>query len=219
VKNLLLGGYLNLSFGDVEVWGPSARPDPQSNMFSHFFSINGLIDLPPIKLLPSWWNMRTGDARVEKILDRFLVHESLLDYPLKFRQWISSGGESDHYRIWLELEFGPKKPTIPFKFNTTWLEDEELQKLVKENWVAYDPIFGLPTTIQFVENVKIIKQLTLPWDIARCAREDKKLRHIESQLDLISNSGDGGYFSQETKDNLKYLETRRKKLLDDKEDE
>jgi hypothetical protein len=93
-------------------------------MFSHLFTELGIIDIPPIKIFPTWRNMRIGDVRVAKILDSFLVHESLFDYPLQLNQCICSGGDSEHYLIWLKLDFGLKKPTNPLKFNATCLEDE-----------------------------------------------------------------------------------------------
>jgi hypothetical protein len=147
----------------------------------------GIIDIPPIKILPTWRNMRTGDARVAKILDHFLVHESLFDYPLQLKQWIDSGGDSDHYPIWLELDFGPKKPAIPFKFNTTWLEDEDFQNLVKENWMAFDPAVDPPATVQFVENIKRIKKLTLTWASEKHTREDAELRQLKPSLIISPN--------------------------------
>jgi hypothetical protein len=91
--------------------------------------------------------MRSGEARVEKRLDHFLVSNSLLDLPFQFRQWIGSGGESDHSPVWFEIEGGPKKPTNPFKFNATWLSDDDFQKIVKENWVGYDQGTGLSTVV------------------------------------------------------------------------
>jgi len=49
----------------------------QSRSFGRFFFLNkievGLIDEELIKLVCNWRNMRTRDARVEKILDVFLV--------------------------------------------------------------------------------------------------------------------------------------------------
>ena len=83
--------------------------------------------------------------------------------------------------------------------------------------MAFDPTINPPTTVQFVENIKRIKQLTLTWARAKNTREDIELRHLEAQLDHISKLEDGGYYSHETKENLRSLETQCKNLLDDKE--
>jgi exonuclease III len=50
--NLILGGDLNFSLGAAEVWGPSARPDQLSALFTHLLSANGLLDIAPRKLNP-----------------------------------------------------------------------------------------------------------------------------------------------------------------------
>jgi hypothetical protein len=66
--------------------------------------------------------MRVGEARVAKILDHFFISEPLAMLPLQFRQWIGSGGESDHSPVWFEMEGGPQNPATPFKFNSSWLK-------------------------------------------------------------------------------------------------
>jgi hypothetical protein len=99
---LILGGDLNFSLGEAESWGPSAHPDNQAGFFSHLLSSNGLIDIAPLKLLPTWRNMRVGEARIAKRLDRFLISEPLAMLPFQFRQWIGSGGESDHSQFGLK---------------------------------------------------------------------------------------------------------------------
>jgi hypothetical protein len=50
---LILGGDLNFSLGEAESWGPSAHPDNQAGFFSHLLASNGLIDIAPLKLLPT----------------------------------------------------------------------------------------------------------------------------------------------------------------------
>jgi exonuclease III len=81
---IILGGDLNFSLGEAESWGPSSHPDNQAAFFSHLLSSNGLIDIAPLKLLPTWRNMRVGEACIAKRLDRFLISESLAMLPFQF---------------------------------------------------------------------------------------------------------------------------------------
>jgi hypothetical protein len=157
-ENLIIGGDFNFSLGEAESWGPSAHPDPQAEFFNHLLASKGFIDITPVKLLPTWRNMRVGEAHVAKRLDRFLITESMSMLPFHFRQWIGSGGESDHSPVWFVVEGGPQKPTSPFKFNSTWLKDEGFQKLVKSNWTPLQDTNGTSTTIQFMDNLKKIKK-------------------------------------------------------------
>jgi hypothetical protein len=133
---LILGGDLNVSLGESESWGPTAHPNRQAGFFIHLMASNDLIDLAPLKMLPTWKNMRTGEARVTKILDRFLIFEPIAMLPLQFRQRIGSRGELDHSPVWIELEGTPNKSATPFKFNTSWINDEGFQQLIRTNWTT-----------------------------------------------------------------------------------
>jgi hypothetical protein len=53
-NDIVLGGDLNFSIGMVESWVPRTCPDPLSDVFGHFLSENGLVDISPIKIFPSW---------------------------------------------------------------------------------------------------------------------------------------------------------------------
>ena len=59
----------------------------------------GLLDIEPVKLKPTWRNSRSGDARVAKRIDHFLVAEQLVDRFFVVRQWVGNGGLSDHFPI------------------------------------------------------------------------------------------------------------------------
>jgi hypothetical protein len=160
---LILGGDLNFSLGEAESWGPNAHPNSQVVYFRHLIDSKGLIDVAPPNMLPTWRNMRTGEAKVAKTLDRFLIFESFASLPFQFRQWIGSGGESDHSPVWLDLEGFPIKPTAPFKFNPSWLKDESFQQLIMTNWTPIRNTEETPAGIQFATNLKTLKKLVIPW--------------------------------------------------------
>jgi hypothetical protein len=96
VKNLISRGDLNFSLGEEEIWGPSARLDQLTTRITHLFSSNRLLDIKPRKLLPTWRNMRTGEARVAKQIDCFLIAEALMEEAFQIRQWIGTGRISYH---------------------------------------------------------------------------------------------------------------------------
>jgi hypothetical protein len=77
------------------------------------------LELEPVKLKPTWRNNRVGDANVDKILNYFLIKDTLLEKPLQVKQWIDYGGISEHCPIFLEIRKGLNKPPSPFKFNMT----------------------------------------------------------------------------------------------------
>jgi hypothetical protein len=161
---LILGGNLNFSLGEVESWGPNAHLDNQAAYFRHLIDSKGIIDVAPPKMLLTWRNMRTREARVAKILDHFLISESFASFPFQFRQCVGSRGESDHSPIWLKLEGSPIKPAAPFKFNPSWLKDKSFQHLIRTNWSFIRNTEESLVGIQFATNLKSLKKLVIPWE-------------------------------------------------------
>jgi hypothetical protein len=177
----------------------------------------GLLDITPIKLSPTWRNKRIGEDYIAKRLDHFLISENLVESPLLFRQWVGSGGESDHHPIFLEVAGRSKKPAIPFKFNSSWLKEEEFLALVKEIWTPITP--GRLAVVQFARNLKNLKKDTVEWARKKKQQDEHELINIEASLQSIYDSEGGGFASPEVKEALLVLEKKRRKLLEAKEAE
>ena len=75
--------------------------DSLSDFFIKSLDTFGLVDIVPSAMLPTWTNRRVGVESICKILDRFLVSADILDIDYLFRQWIGSGGDSDHQPVFL----------------------------------------------------------------------------------------------------------------------
>ena len=85
---MVVGGDLNFTLGQNEIWGPHAHADPLEGFFLQRLVEKNLLDIEPVKLKPTWSNNRGGEARVAKRLDRFLVAEQLVDRFFLVRQWV-----------------------------------------------------------------------------------------------------------------------------------
>ena len=132
--SVVLGGDFNFSLGHNEVWGPHAQVDSLAGFFVQKLMEKGLLDIEPVKLKPTWRNNRCGDARVAKRLDRFLISEQMVDSFFLVRQWVGSGGKSDHFPMFIEIKKGPNNPPSPLKFNKCWLQDETFKNLFLSHW-------------------------------------------------------------------------------------
>lgn len=69
---------LNFSMGELECWGLKATLDPLANFFIDVFERRGLLYVEVVKLNPPWQNRRSGEERITKRLDNFLVVEHLV---------------------------------------------------------------------------------------------------------------------------------------------
>ena len=75
-----------------------------------------------------------GDAHIAKKLDLSLLSVDFADSSMGYHQWVGIGGISDHSPILLELKGPFRKSPAPFKFNSSWLKEEDYNLLVADLW-------------------------------------------------------------------------------------
>lgn len=68
-----------------------------------------------------------------------------------FRKWVGSGGDVNHYLVFLEIKVGGMKTTSPFKLNASWLKDEAFFAIFQESWTLYNPVYGVSAVSQFAK--------------------------------------------------------------------
>jgi hypothetical protein len=159
--NLILGGDLNFTTSSREVWGEHARVDPLQLYFSQLIQVGGLVDVEPVKLLPTWRNGRKGHDYIAKRLDRFLVSENLVSSGIRYRSWVCNVKISDHMPVIIHLEQGNDIVSYPFKFNAVWLEDPDFVNLVRTNWVGLLGTEVLNPMDSLVKKLKLLKSLVI----------------------------------------------------------
>ena len=179
----------------------------------------GLIDIDPFVILTTWSNRRVGDDSICKRLDRLLVSADLLDHDYLFRQWVGCGGDFDHNHVFLQVMNKGLKDRSPFKFNAHWLTDENLVCLLKDTWVVYNDYLSESPASQFSTNLKRIKDVSIYWSVKKKERDIKDLVEIELLLEESFNKVGFGFASNEDKESLTELESRKGNILLDREHE
>eukprot|EP00253_Pinus_taeda_P016122 PITA_16122 len=216
---MVLGGDLNFSLGRAEAWGPSAREDPLTDFFSQAFLDKKLTDPSPTKLKPTWRNRRSGEDRIAKRLDRFLISEGLIQKVPLFRQWVEEVGNSDHFPIFLDLSFPPPKPPAPFKFNSSWLQDPCFVNIFKSTWIHPAQNANESKSFLFMENLKRLKKATISWAKERQKKQNEDLIKIREELKALESVDADGYSTQASKDWILSLEKSQNQILLAKEEE
>ena len=154
------------------------------------------MDIEPCKLTPTWKNNRCGKGRVAKILDHFLVIETIVDRHHFIRQWVGKGALSDHYPIFLEFKNSHVKPPSPLKFKKIWLKDEGFWALNSNRWIPFDLGNQITPNFQFAVNIRNLKDAIKSWVVEKRKREDSEMQQIETELFGIYNMDGGGMMNQ-----------------------
>jgi len=66
--DVILGGDLNLTLNEREIWGEVARKDTLANFLCHFLEDNNVLDVEHGKLVTTWKNVRRGGEGILKSL-------------------------------------------------------------------------------------------------------------------------------------------------------
>lgn len=171
----IIGGDLNFSLGYRESWGSAAQIDPITDFMNSLLEQSNFVDIPMQKVQPTWRNKRVGDAALARRLDRFLMKDAFLQSLQQYKQWVGSGGISDHMPIYLDIQGPIKKPKAPFKFNHTWLKDPSYIKMITDYWQSH-PINGPESLAKgFCRNLSEIKHLSIVWAREKQARDFAQL--------------------------------------------
>ena len=115
------------------------------------------MDLDPIEFKPTWKNRRTGEYRIEKRLDRFLLEERLLTLDPMIKQWVDYGGDTYHLSICPKNLRNPKNPASPFKLCAAWIKNEDVLRLIQDSWIPYIADEGSHAAIHISQNMARVK--------------------------------------------------------------
>ena len=110
------------------------------------------------------------------------------------------------------------RPRNPFKFNASWLEDEDFVSLLKSTWTGFSDKLEISPAAHFTLNLKKIKEVSISWSVAKKLQEDKDLVDIEFLLADLHKLGHG-FASEGDKYSLVELEYHKRKILLNREKE
>ena len=100
--------------------------------------------------------------------------------PLIVETQVEVGGLFDHLPILLGLQEQEQKPASPFKFNPSWLQEEEYQKLVAETWVPLADNPNVSFMKQFAGNELRTKKETKKWEKIFNDKRKIQLKEVEA---------------------------------------
>lgn len=166
LDSLLMAVDLILTIGLDAICGDSYRLDPIANKLKDIIFDYNLVDIFPPRLAPTWNNGRMEDMHIGKRLDRFLLHEPLIEMLGYTLSGIINSFISDHRAIILIWNMDDLRMGVPFKFNRVWLEDLYFVTLVKDFYTHYESHEISPMVVMF-ETLQPFKGVFLNGNVTR----------------------------------------------------
>lgn len=214
----ILGGDLNFSLCFRESWCSMAQVDSITDYMRNILDQTDFVNIPMQKPMPTWRNRRVGAAALARRLDRFLLKGPLIQHLHHYKQWVGSGGLSDHSPIFLEILGPHHKPKAPFKFNHIWLQDQDFMKLVSDYSKAHPINREASLTKGFCKNLSELKHIVINWAKEKNRKETAQLTSVEEELRTLLDERNLGFTSRVDKTRLIELENQRSNLLRQREE-
>lgn len=134
IEFLLIAGDLNITLNMDEIWGSNKKKDPLADRIKNELLSRNWVDILPPKMLPMWENGRIENAYIAKRLDRFILHDSLIDEMGMLFSSIENVFISDHKSIMLGWREKGFRKGYSFKFNRSCLEDPKFNDMIIKSW-------------------------------------------------------------------------------------
>lgn len=97
-------------------------------------------------------------------------------------------GILDHHPVILQVNRGIHKIQYPYKFNYTWLREQEFNTLIREQWSKLPSKFFDSLSQNLVNKIKFLKSIVIKWEID-CKKALKvDIMKIEEEIENIYNS-------------------------------
>eukprot|EP01018_Ginkgo_biloba_P023075 Gb_32325 [translate_table: standard] len=198
-KNLIVGGDLNFVLGRAKIWGLSIHPNPLSNYFLKKLEVVDLLDVEPMKLSPTWRNLRVGEASIAKRLDKILIVKSLVNDKFRLRQWVGVGGFKDLSILGMEHFDGLYKEE-----NKASIAKEGLHSIKTKKLKVMVVKLDLSKAYDRTSRVEVSER-----DAYYCKRSRRDATKLREILDLYSSAI--GMKIHLTKSNISFAEINKDK--------
>lgn len=212
-SGLILGGDLNLTLSEAEIWGSGRTVDPLMNYFIDLFIGANLVDVVPPELVSTWSNGHVGQDSISKRLDRFLMAEYLCVSIGRFRSWSFSTSFSDHKAVSLQLDFDAEIGIFPFKFNPIWLGDMEFNDFFKCVWASCDKRFEGSPIYVLTRKLGYLRKEVCSWEKKKKAVNTARCDEIDKELQWVSLEIDSSSFKPDVIERFHMLELEKAHLL------
>jgi len=153
---LMIAGDLNVSLSMEEIWGAKKKSNPIADRIKNELLCKNLIDILPPKMVPTWENGRIESAYIAKRLERFILHDNLIEEMGMPFSSIENVYISNHRPIilgWREKGF---RKGYSFKFNRTCLEDPVFNEVIAQCWKEMSSDKSLPCFMTFRDKMDAI---------------------------------------------------------------
>ena len=134
---------------------------------------------------------------ISKRLDRFLLSDQLVSSLPRFRVWAHRCGISDHFLVLLDWLDQQSTCAYPFKFNQSWLANEEFTKMISAEWPLTHSDNSMDTMFEFSYKLSVLKDKVKSWTKAEARKMQDKSVFLEEEINSLLSSSDSAILTND----------------------
>ena len=128
-----------------------------------------------------------------------------MDYSSSYKSWIIHNNISDHFPIALHFDVNPLDAFKPFKFDHSWLKNEDFCQMIRVFWANIICPGNLNVMELIVFKLKALKKEVTSWTKRKTTENRASLQQIETDISDMRLSNLPGSYLTEDKDNMSAL--------------
>ena len=155
-----------------------------------------------------------GEDGISKRLDRYLLSDQLISSLPRHRAWAHRCGISYHFPVLLEWMDQQNPCAYPFKFNQSWLGNEDFIQLIRMEWPLIRLDDSLDVMHAFSCKLRLLKEKVKPWIKEESKRLKDKSYFLEEEISSLLLSSHSAILKDDQHHRLISLKVDLQKLQD-----
>ena len=167
------------------------------------------MDVAPSCAGPTWRNGRIGEDGISKRLDHFLLSDQLVSSLPRYRVWAHRCGIYDHSPVLFEWLDHQSPCAYPFKFNQSWLDNEDFIQMIRAEWPLIHSNSSLDAMHDLSFRLRALKEKVKSWTKVEALKMKDKSVALEEEISSLLFSSQSAILNQDQQLKLNSLKADR----------
>ena len=138
-----------------------------------------------------------GEDGISKILDFYLIFDQLVSSLPRYRVWTHRCGISDHFPVLLDWLDQQSTCAYPFKFNQSWLVNEEFVKMIRAEWPLIRSDNSMDAMFELSFKLRVLKDKVKSWTKVEARKMKDKSVFLEEEINSLLSSSHSAILSED----------------------
>ena len=138
-----------------------------------------------------------GEEGISKRVDHYFLSDQLIISLHRHRVWAHRCGISDHFPVLLEWMEHQNPCAYPFKFNQSWLGNEDFIHMIRTEWPFIHSIDQMDAMNDLSFKLRLLKEKVKSWTKVESQKMKEKSVYLEDEICSLLHSTQSAILNNE----------------------